>query len=428
MTLDIGRFQKAIALLKALGAHHMVIIHTLSMWQLGIKTPNSFYLGASTLWGVTTMMFPFFAGFYVRSELGPYLDKPQFSFQFVSRGLKFFCLASLIEAVRLLLLTFDFRYCLNLQVLQFIALSSILSYVLVGISEKLLPLVAGAFLLAQTQIQNWVSFLQIQSLPQDATGLAFISWGWSIYFLAIFFGSLYWILRSTKMGRSSLLWSLSVLAGAIFLWQAPGLVEQSPRALLSFVNIPHDLLAPNLHTDNYWHLIPFFPVFYFGYLTRSLAFRDWPRATWVGVLISLCLIAALYLISAHDSFAARIDSTYIYSKSLFAFKPVEILGFAGIFGVYLGISYFGFKYIRWYWLDRWLYYSRSALLIYVIHGFFIAVLMRIINLKEFFSGFEAIESRHLIFVVMFFGVYWTSLVSANLVLRLFSSRRLNGAW
>ena len=427
MTVDIGRFQKAIAFLKTLGAHNMVVIHALSMWQPGIKTPSSWYFETSALRGVTTMMFPFFAGFYIRSELGPFLDTPKFSQLFLSRGLKFFCLASVIEGLRLLLMTFDFRYCLNLHVLQFVALSSILTYFLLRISKWALPLVAVSFLLAQSNLENLVSFLQLQQLPQDQGLLRMISWGWTFYFIFLILGAVYSFIDPKKIRRPKLLSVTCLMISLLFLSLAPDLVLQTPRALLSFVNIPHDLLAPNLQTDNYWHLIPFFPVFYFGYLTRSMIFRNFVPWKFVTIITLFVGIAFYYLFRVHPGFVARIDNTYIYSKALFAFKPMEVIGFSGLFGLSVGLVYAGFKYIQWKWIDRWLYYSRSALMIYIVHGFFIALVLRIINPQEFFGVFKSTDVRHLVFVALVMAVYLVSLFFANLGILIFKLARLDGA-
>jgi hypothetical protein len=420
---DHRGINKTLSLLKAISGFYMVYMHGMTVFGLAIPAIDFTqlhwaYKATAALRFVLSTMLPAYAGFFLRNQWGPYLENHRLQKSFLGGAAKFFLVACLLEGFRLLFVTGSFVYFFNWQALHFIAFAMILTNVLALIDDRLLLaaffglLVFGAMLVGVAQ--------EFMVLPEqiDSQTTAVASWIWSLAFS----GLMFWFLHLFKpyfakfkkpiapkvFGAAIAL--ISVSAGVLL----QPVVAAKTRAVVSFVNLPLSALATNSFDDNYWCLFVAYPSFLAGYFLRAFVF-DLKYKKYFPLTVAIGVVGMIELFLVGYPALAKVTGPHTtWTKRMFMSTSGTPGGLA-TFYLMLVALYFLVGRKKTPRLDKFSFASRSILVLYLIHGIFLDLAVKIFP----YHYVEQIKNRQVTDILWIVQLF---VVGAYLVSLFFTSR------
>ena len=356
---------KTFAICKAVAAYNMVYVHGVTVIAREIPSINFAtwkFLDLSIFRGFASLCLPLFAGFFIRHEVAPYIVGNRLPFRFFTRGLDFFMLVVAIEAIRLISVTLTPMFAFNWHALHFISLSMLIVYGLLFIDQRLLYIFTALVFILRPYLES--SFpdpypLILKASAEVYQGAA-VLWALTVSALVVWF-----LFKSYPKRKAALLsWTVALAIG-VFSYHY---ILPRHRGLASLLNLPHSIFLPSLVDDNYWSFIVCFPIFMTGYFLKEFLFNiKFKKYLWL-LNTSAVLMAVYFFAFRFRHFESKLLVKAPFSKEMFAVDHLTIMGF-------VSVSYLAFLGCYYYcrsretpWLDKLTYYSRSVLMMYLVHG------------------------------------------------------------
>lgn len=363
--------QRSVRFLKTLSGFYMVYFHGMTMFALLTPWLNFNHLdwgtkGLSFFKIMLTSFLPAYAGYYLREETGPYMRGHSLDARFILVGLQFFVVAVFLEAIRLIGISLSPFHIFDWSALHFIALAMLVSYVLLSIDKRIMLPFTIALMLGH---QGLTAGLAGQAVPVvSVEELATLAWLWS--------GALAALLMWVSWRTLRFYWPIPNLQRQVILVGVFGMIVISmpffqslviphTRALTNFHNLPSAIFVTNTFDDNYWPLVLCFPLFAAGYFFRDFCFNPAHRR-WFPWLLLAGVFGILHLVIVFIP-TVPIGAQLTFPK--FVFMTWDgMFGFAAsVFMIIVGIYYWqrGRSLKR---LEKWSYYSRNIVILYLVHG------------------------------------------------------------
>lgn len=380
----------------------MVLFHVVAV--LGLRYRENLIAGISSefiplfsLGGFTTLSFPVFAGFIYRNAIGASFDGKKLEGNSIRTYWNFFVLSFILEAIRLFSIKFNFDYLFNWSVLHFISLSLLITSVLLTFGYRYLIIFTLSIIFLRGYLEDKADFLVVSSLEQ-LSSLLFVKVIYMLFVSFVLFslGSfiLNFIRKRKKFSLKLGYFVLVAIVLCIFYWGMTSYEWQS-RTLLSFANLPHDMLFFNTVGDNVWPLFNFFPMIFFGFWFRDFFFKRENKKFILPVTISLFGYFVFYAFTQLKSYAEQMSEITIFSKLIYSADFYSVLFACTVHFIGAFIFFNTFRKIKIIYVEFVLNYFGNVLLIYVLH---MIVLYSIVDLFPLLWNF-ALATTVLTYVV-----------------------------
>ena len=286
--------------------------------------------------------------------------------RFILVGLQFFFVAVFLEAVRLAGISFDPSHIFDWSALHFIALAMLVSYLLLSIDKRVLLLFTIVLLVGHELLVTNLRDQAVSSITPQA--LHSTAWIWSLALSALL-GWCYWQVvkywRPVASTSRIVITGAGVIAIALMMPTFHQFSLSHTRALTNFYNLPSAIFVTNTFDDNYWPLVLCFPLFAAGYFFRDVSFNSAYRR-WFPLFL-ICGFAGIFHLIFFFIPTVPIGAQLTFPKFVF-------MTWQGMFG--FTSSVFMMVVAIYYWqknrqlirLEKWAYYSRNIVLLYLIHG------------------------------------------------------------
>lgn len=412
--IDFKTLDRSVEYLKCFASYNMVVIHGYVMIStvMTVHHHESPFQGFSIFRGFFSLLLPWFAGYYLRSYLGPKFSENRLRSSVARSAWPIFYAAVLLEIVRLFFIFNKFTYSFNWNPLHFIGLSMMLTLWSLTLSRRsvlyLFFITIGVSLITSGQIPF--------AFPVPAGSESVLSGIWAVLFGLSVSGLMWWILSSRYSARVRL--SVMGAGGALVAFLVYPEIRADLPNLTAFYNLPKDLFFPG-RSQNLWPFVRFYPIFAAGYLTREGLARENTKGFVKLALLGSSALAFWFLSTRISDYNKRIGAEHIFSNDLFSMQIGMVLGLIALFNLSLFLLYTILKNRTTPLLDRWSFYSRNVLILYVIHMF-------VFSIFRFFlpaGTFSDVWQFHVLF--LFFVVhtgYAVSLLGSHFFLK--SSRNL----
>lgn len=411
--------RRAIVSLKSLSGFYMVYLHGMTMFGIFIPWMNYadfgwFIRSISVFKVLLTSFLPAYAGFHLRDKIGPYIGSKRLPVSFITDALRLFAVLAALEALRLSMLTLSLTHVFDWSALHFIGLSGIVTCSLLAIHASLVLPFTALLLLAHAPLERFVLSFATPYQLITLENRELVSWVWVVASVLLAACVLSWAMTSLLPERRKR-WMATGIGAAVMALGAAAFLRpillSSPRAITNLYNLPGAIFFSNTFDDNYWPFFLCYPLFASGYFFRSIAFkfelRRWELALWIftlaGVASLLWGLVPATPVNPHATF----DKTYFM-------KWHGMAGFVAGISLLVLLTYHGQRIGFPRWLERWTYYSRNLILIYLLHGPLIRLVIYLFPLD-----FVAQFSEEKLFPTMLFVYpsvivcYFVSLVLAH---------------
>ncbi len=360
----------------------MVIIHGAYLFNVtkctGLTYENWTLQNLSGLRGFFSLCLPALAGFYLRGQVGPYLDigKGKLPPKFIYLGFHFLFWAFLLEGLRVYLVTFKLSYFFFWEPLHFIALSMIVSYACLILEPRLMTLLPLLLFMGREFAFKFGRNFEIHSLSDTALQVMAVLWSLC---LAVLFATTLRIKIAAKYKKivPPLFFGICV----IFAYRY---IAGNTRTLLNFANLPLDILVPRIEGDNWWSFVGFFPIFTAGYFLRAI-FTGQRSSLIASLVFSLSLFYSIYFwVFKLSKFRQALSNTTLYSKELFMMDNGTLVGVISLFFMTIFLIYFLLNFFKMRFLEKLAYWSRNIIVLYLMHGFIFMLFVRFFPFKPMF--------------------------------------------
>ena len=405
----------------------MVFVHGATILAREIPNINFVtwkFMDFSIFRGFASLCLPLFAGFFIRQEIGPYIKNHRIPGHFFVRGLEFFMIAVTIEALRLTTVLLSPAFMFNWHALQFISVAMLIVYGLAYVDERLVALFTFLTLTLRYPLQNFFHDYDLNGAALTVSESQNTAIAWAASLGGVTFWLLVKVIRpNLRLDFSSSRISLVAAALISLVLSCFGYqyILEHQRSLNSFANLPYSIFFPSLKDDNYWSMFVCFPIFAAGYFARSILFsaKNIRYGVWIN---AVAVISAVHFLTYRvTEFESKVSEKAAFSKAMFAVDSSMILGF-------LSVSYLGFVFLYYYcrsrptpWLDKLTYYSRSVLVIYIVHGI-VFVIVRVsvpFSIIQKITPFEGILFVYLVIHIC----YVASLYLSHQITKILERRR-----
>lgn len=342
---------------KAFAVYNMVIVHGLAM-LIGLFPTEAYHElghhGLRFIRSAFSMTLPIFAGFYLRHFIGPFLQDHRLGIKLQNIIIRIVYMAFIIEAVRQFLMRWHFRHSFSWHSLHFCALSFLISVLLAKKDSRLIGLFAIFLLVLRllfpdpTFSMGELSELELQ-MTAILWGASFgvLAWGWSFQ------------KKELKAGFKYLPLILISVFGCY-------IISNDHRELRNFYHLPYSMLFLMKADASYWPLTVFFPFFAAGYFFRSILFDIRKKYLFFPLLIFSCLGVLISYLNLPE-LSQELARGPTIRREAFGMPPVHVIGIISFFYLSWSITYLIFRKNRFHAVDRWVKWTGSVILVYVIH-------------------------------------------------------------
>ncbi len=275
-----------------------------------------------------------------------------------------------LEAIRLYTITFDPGWMFSWQVLHFIGLSIVVTYLCLKRGEKFLLAILILDLVLAVILPRYVDHLSAHEFSPAA-----LLWGGWIQSICL------GVLMAWGMWIGKKNYFLSAVAFLIGSAVMHFFGFREPQNLTSFILLPVGIFSQVEGTRNFWPFLPFFPLFLFGYFLRSFLFDIKNQRWFIPMTAMMALAGAIGLYMGFLDPDLQVLPTNAFSFEIFR------RGLPGTM-LFMSIFYFGWlgfylllKSDRFLWLDKWIQRAGNVLTLYMIHTF-LYVLLKIFLLNH----------------------------------------------
>lgn len=379
---------------KVFATYNMVLVHGVSM-LLGFLSTSGFFeeghSGLSFIRAAFSMTIPAFAGFYFRHTVGPFLKDHRLTLPVLPLMVPVVFGALTLELLRQLLMKGNLAYSFSWHSLHFCALSVVVSLFLMKRDVRLLPVLAVLCLATGKFLEALWPWRPLRSGELPEAGLLISGFLWAALFAVIFS---FWWSRWKPRSRSTIIVFLSVFVAAFFC------IKDDARALTTFANLPYSMFFLFPGDQNFWPFVNFFPLFLSGFFLRGFLFNFDYRRWFIPSVAVAVLLLAVGIASSHS---LGIENSRHHTIHREAFSPtgLQVLGLAAFFYLSWIVLYYLTRNNKLSFLDRWVEWTGSVLVIYVVHTCLYALTARALSLAGYTSGSLLISYLILHFVYVF---------------------------
>ena len=353
---------------KAFAVYNMVILHGLAM-LIGLFSAEAYHElghhGLRFIRSAFSMTLPIYAGFYLRHFIGPFLSQHRLQISIGHLSVRIVYLAFLIEAVRQFLMRWHLRHSFSWHSLHFCALAFFVSVVLAKRDTRLLGGVTILLLLIRAFLPDpSFTVLDLSHTGYEVTALL---WGLSFGLLA--WG---WALPRKRMPLSMKLVPILLLSLLGYF-----IIAGDRQELLSFFRLPYSAFFLVKGDSNYWPLLIFYPFFTAGYFFRSILFDIQKKFLFLPLLFIACIGVALSYSQLPELSQVMARGSTI-QREAFSMPSVHVFGIMSFFFVGWSVTYLIFRKDRFPWIDNWVRWTGSVILVYVVHTAIYALTVRLL--------------------------------------------------
>lgn len=387
---------RGLNLFKVFAAYNMVLVHGAAILfpllvPLGYVEQN--HIRLSFLRGIFSMTLPAIAGFYFRHILGPYLRGEKLSLKLSSHFGSLFFWTFFLEALRIVFVARNVDHIFAWQVLHFIFLAVVVTYILLRV-HKWLPV---AVVLASYPVLKWgaplVAEVAFTSATVSPLQLVIASWVYAgLFGLLAGLGVYLW------SGKRLLSVGVLLVSGVAMQWH----IADHREALVGFMNMGASAFFPLRGGGHSWSFFLFYPLFMVGYYLRTFLFER-KFETYFGVTSAAVFLSsglAFYFGIVRSS--VDITQGRVLSQEAFLIHPLGVVFLSGVFYFGLVLSYFILRGERFKSWDPWLHKMGGILSLYVIHtAVFVVAKDVLVAAPEFVKKYGNLVSFYVLMHVLY---------------------------